>query len=113
MLRNKGIVPALGEQRIRIDLADGGQSQIRPLRKCPIGFRVLQFLDEKFDKMYTEGKLVFLNEPIPITYPAFVVWRKTGSTERGRVVIDLRLLNKIAILDVYPLADQEDIIEAV
>ena len=62
--------------------------------------------------MQAGGKLVFLDELTPIACPAFVVWRKVNGEEKGRVVIDLRPLNKITVPDVYPLPDQDDIIVA-
>jgi hypothetical protein len=112
VFRYKGIVPMQEGQKMRIDLVEGWQNQIKPARPYPLGKKDSDHLNMEHDKMHAEGKLVFLDEPTPIACPAFVVWRKSGDTEKGRVVIDLRPLNKIAVPDVYPLADQDDIIEA-
>jgi hypothetical protein len=50
----------------------------------------------------------------PFAYPVFVVWRTLCDGERkGQVVVDIRGLNKLIILDAYPLPLQSDIIAAV
>ncbi|KAM4060256.1 PIF1 protein [Hirsutella rhossiliensis] len=43
--------------------------------------------------------------------PVFVVWRTARGETKGRVVIDLRALNKVTMPDSYPLPLQEDIIQ--
>ena len=58
------------------------------------------------------------NEPTPLTYPVFVVWRnltkEDGSNMRkARVVVDIRGLNQITMPNSYPLPCQSDIIAAV
>lgn len=112
VFRNKGIVPMPVEQMMRIDLVDGWQSQIKSARPYPLGHKDREFLDEHNDKLHAEGKWVFMDEPTPLACPAFVVWRKATPKLKGRVVIDLRPLNKVVIPDVYPLPDQDDIINA-
>jgi len=50
----------------------------------------------------------------PFSYPVFVVWKiQPNGERRGRVVVDIRPLNRIAQPDVYPLPLQADIIAAV
>ncbi len=75
-----------------------------------MGYKDRAFLNNYNDALYTAGKMVFLDELTPIVYLAFVVWRKIGDKEKGRVVIDLRPLNKIVIPDIYPRPNQDDII---
>ncbi len=36
-------------------------------------------------------------------YPVFVVWRVVKGKPKGRVVIDLRPLNRVTVPDNYPL----------
>ncbi len=42
--------------------------------------------------------------------PVFVVWRHVHGKDKGRVVVDLRSLNKVAIPDSYPLPLQAEVI---
>jgi len=42
-----------------------------------------------------------------------VVWRTVHGEQKGRVVVDLRQLNKIAIPDNYPLPLQAEVIESI
>lgn len=49
---------------------------------------------------------------MPFTAPIFVVWRTVKGELKGRIVVDLRALNKITIPDNYPLPRQEDVIQA-
>lgn len=60
----------------------------------------------------------FTNEPTPIAYPVFVVWKtitkEDGSTTRkARVAVDIQGLNKITMPDSYPLPRQSDTIAEV
>jgi hypothetical protein len=43
-------------------------------------------------------------------HPVFVVWRTVHGKAKGRVVIDLRALNRVAVPDNYPLPLQSEII---
>lgn len=72
-------------------------------------------VDKVFDKMHElrQVELRHLSRT-PFSYPVFVVWRNLPNGERkGRVVIDIRALNKISQSDTYPLPRQSDIIAAV
>lgn len=117
IFRNRGIVPMAEEDKLRVDLVDGWQGQMKAIRPYPLGVRDLDFLNEKFDGMHREGKMSFLTEPTPIACPVFIVWKndiiivkKVKETkQKGRPVVDLRPLNKVVVPDVYPLPDQDDI----
>lgn len=73
-----------------------------------------KFINEEFNKLHDQGKLIWTSEPTAFGYPVFVVWRtveKDGKPVRkGRVVVDIRGLNKITQTDSYPLPLQSDII---
>lgn len=64
-------------------------------------------MDEEFDKLHAQGKMDWTTEATLFGYPVFVVWRtvqKDGQDVRkGRVVVDIRGLNKIVETDLYPL----------
>ena len=46
----------------------------------------------------------------PFATPMFIAWRIINRIKKGRVVINLHVLNKTAILDTYPLPLPEIII---
>lgn len=72
----------------------------------------------KNDKLHQEGKSSWTTEATPHGYPVFVVWRTIYHPGReperkGRVVVDIRGLNKIAQPDSYPMQQQSNITSAV
>lgn len=79
-----------------------------------------KLVDEKFDAMHEQGRMSWVDKPTPFGFPVFVVWRTvpTGSgadrrmVRKGRVVVDIRGLNKVTTTDAYPLPLQQDIIGA-
>ena len=54
----------------------------------------------------------YATEPTPFTAPLFVVWRVVDGKRKGRVVVDLRALNKVVVLDNYPLPRQDEVIRS-
>lgn len=81
-------------------------------RPYPAGLKDRKFIDEKFDKLHKQGRLDWAKGPTPFAAPIFVVWRTVKGEAKGRIVVDLRALNKITIPDNYPLPRQEDVIQA-
>ena len=72
-----------------------------------LGNRDKALVDETFDKLHAEGKMDWAKSFTPTGYSVFVVYRTTiakdGSISRkGRVFVDLRSHNKIAVKDTYP-----------
>lgn len=65
-------------------------------------------VDAAFDRIqWTE-------EPMPFRYLVFVMYQTLPNRERkGRVVVDIRELNKLTILDNCPMPRQDDIIATV
>lgn len=74
-------------------------------------------VDKEFDKMQAQGKMSWTQQPTPFGYPVFVVWRDIlkgkETTRKGRVVVDIRGLNKITQTDAYPMPLQTEITAAV
>ncbi|SLM36754.1 reverse partial [Lasallia pustulata] len=76
-------------------------------------------IDEEFDKMHEQGRMSWSVEATPFSFPVFVVWKTVFSgsekkpTKKGRVVVDIRGLNKITTTDAYPIPLQSEIISAV
>lgn len=46
----------------------------------------------------------------PFSFPCFVIWKTTPARLKGRVVVDIRVLNKIAMPDAYPVPLQAEIL---
>ncbi len=110
VFRDRGIVPMPDDQKMRIELVDGWQNQRRNIKAYPLGRKDREFIDKEHGKLHDNGKIRFMDKPSPIACPLFVVWRTVDGKPKGRAVVDLRPLNKIAVPDVYPLPDQDDII---
>ena len=86
----------------------------KPSRVYPASQKDREVIDESFDKLHRQGKMTWSNQPTPFSYPVFVVWRNMpDGTRKGRVVIDIRGLNKITESDSYPLPLQSEITSAV
>ena len=85
----------------------------KPSRVYPVGKKDRDIIDETFNEMHEHGKLEWVTQPTKFSYPCFVVWRDTPTGRKGRVVIDIRGLNKIAETDSYPMPLQSDLISAI
>ena len=85
----------------------------KPSRVYPVGKKDRDIIDETFNEMHEHGKLEWVTQPTKFSYPCFVVWRDTPAGRKGRVVIDIRGLNKIAETDSYPMPLQSDLISAI
>ena len=78
-----------------------------------------KLVDEKFDKMHAQGKMSWSEEPTPFAFPVFVVYKtvyvgpEKTPERKGRVVVDIRGLNKITVPDNHPLPLQDDIVTVV
>lgn len=82
----------------------------KPAKVYPVGQKDKQVIDDTFDKLHAQGKMTWSKQPTPYSYPVFVVWKDTPNGRKGRVVVDIRELNKIAETDTYPLPLQSEII---
>jgi hypothetical protein len=60
--------------------------------------------------MHKGGKLEWQMQPTPFGSPVFIVRRKVGDVTKGRLVADLRILNKVAVPDAYPLPSQDEVV---
>ena len=78
-------------------------SAIKP-RVYPLRNEARQFVDETFDEMHRLGRLKFIYEHIPFSFPVFVVWKTDAEgKKKGRAVVDICKLNEMVLLDFYPL----------
>lgn len=88
--------------------------KVAPSKVYPVGQADRDFIDQKFNKLQAQGKLEYTTQPTAFSYPVFVVWRTIHKPDeppmrKGRVVVDIRDLNKITELDTYPMPLQADI----
>jgi hypothetical protein len=107
--RERGVVPVPEDMKMRIDLAEGWQNRLKPIRKYAAGIKDRQVLDQLHDELHVSGKMSWLDLPAALAAPAFVVWRVVKGIRKGRVVYDMRPINAETIRDIYPLPDQSDI----
>ena len=82
-------------------------------RVYPLGIDDRELVDKTFDKLHKQERMSWSTTSTPFSYPVFVVWKTLPSRKRkGRVVIDIRGLNQISRIDVYPLPLQSDVLAA-
>lgn len=107
------------DQKMRIPLVDGWESQKWKTRVYPLSARDRAIVDETFDKLHETGRMVWADKPTLLGFPVFVVRKtsrdpKTGEIKDvGRAVVDICPLNKVSVKDSYPIPRQEDIIAKV
>lgn len=70
-------------------------------------------MDKTFDALHEKGRQEWVDEPTPFAHAIFVVWRTVHGKEKGRVVVDLRPLNRVAVPDNYPLPLQSNVIASI
>ena len=69
-----------------------------------------KIIDVTFDKLHQQGKMTWSKQLTSFSYLVFIVWKDTPKGRKGRVVIDIRELNKIADTNFYSLSLQSEII---
>lgn len=107
---NDGCVDIPESQMMKVPLVEGWQNQKLAHRSYALSQRDRQVLDRVFGELHDQKRMEWVFEPTPFAHPVFVVWRTVRGEAKGRVVIDLRSLNKIAVPDNYPLPLQSEII---
>ena len=109
------------EEWLTVPITTDWQSTGAKLRNkvYPLSSDARALVDEKFNKIHDQGKMSWTTEPSPFAFPMFVVWKtvyegpEKTPRRKGRVVVDIRGLNKITIADNYPLPLQSDIVSSV
>ena len=72
-------------------------------------------VDEVFNKLHKQNKMSWATKGTPFAFPIFVVWKivfvgpDKAPHRKGRVVVDIRGLNKITTPDAYSIPRQEEI----
>ena len=95
-----------------IPLVDNWREIYKPgqARVYPVGNADKQVIDKAFDKLYKQGRMEWTATATPFSFPCFVVWKDTEDGRKGRVVVDIRALNKITMPDTYPVPSQAEIL---
>ena len=99
-------------EQMQIPLVDNWEEIYKPgqARVYPVGIQDREVVDQTFDKLHEQGRMKWTKKSTPFSFPCFVVWKQTPDGRKGRVVIDIRALNRITIPDAYPIPLQDDII---
>ena len=108
--RDKGLIKVPPNELIHIPLVKGQQNQKIKSYIYPLSSQDYEVLDKVFNKLYRQGKIVYIMKPTPFIYLVFIVQRTIKGQQKGRVVIDLRALNCITVPNNYPLPLQSEII---
>lgn len=85
----------------------------RQAKVYPLGAKDRHEVDKVFNKLHAQDRMEWTTSATPFTYPCFVVWRTVDGEPKGRVVVDIRALNKITSPDTYPMPSQDDILNAI
>ena len=75
----------------------------------PVSQKDRELMDKTLNEFYRKDRMKWVIKPILFAIPVFVTWRTVNRIKKGRVVANLRALNKAAIPDVYPLPLPETI----
>ena len=71
-------------------------------RVYSLGQNDKECIDREFDKLHSQGRMEWTETSIPFSFLCFVVWKTTPEGEKkGRVVVDIRALNRITMPDTY------------
>lgn len=108
---DKGLINQAPDDLMRVPLVEGWQNQKVNARSYPLSRKDRELLDSVFDGLHQQGRMTWATRATPFAHPVFVVWRPgKGGVPKGRVVIDLRALNRVSVPDNYPLPLQSEII---
>lgn len=88
---------------MKVPLVDGWQNAKLNWHRHTVSKRDEAMIDAYFDEMHESNRVQSSKDPSPFALPVFVVWSTVHGVEKGRVVVDLRPLNKWAVPDAYPL----------
>ena len=89
-----------------------------PVKVYPCSPEEREMIDKLHDEMHKQGKMEYTSGPTPYGFPVFVAWTTKLTPGKppervGRVVTDIRGLNKMTVIDGYPMPLQSYITGAV
>jgi hypothetical protein len=110
---DRGPIKVPLDQQMKIPLVDGWQHHKLNSRAYPLSRKDQEFLDQTFGLLHKQGRMNWFHDATPFAHPVFVVWRTVHGVDKGRMVIDLRPLNRVAVPDSYPLPLQAEVIQSI
>lgn len=91
----------------RPDWPDLAPKHTRPYH---LNARDQKVVDDTLGKLEQPGKVARTMDTVPFSFPIFVVWTTVEGTPKGRMVVDVRGLNRMCLPDAYPMRTQEMIL---
>lgn len=82
-------------------------------RVYPLGNEAKALVNETFDNLQRQGRLVYTQTHTLFSFPIFVVWKPGPNGKKGQAVVDIRKLNNLVVPNTYLLLLQSDIITTV
>ena len=88
---NGNIANVPEDKWMEIPLLDNWKELYKPgqAKVYPLGTKDRKVVDEAFNKLHEQGRMVWTTQSTPFTYPCFVVWKTTPNGRKGRVVVDI------------------------
>ena len=101
--KDTGNVNIPESQYMEIPLKDNWREMFKPgqAKIYPVSHRDREVIDETFDNLHDQGRMEWTQGCAPFSFPCFVVWKIVNGKAKGRVVIDIRALNKISEIDAF------------
>ena len=72
-------------------------------RLYPVGQKDRELINEILNEFHYKGRIKWVTKPTPFATPVFITWCIINGIKKGRVMVNLRVLNKTVIPDAYPL----------
>ena len=107
-----GLIDVPLEEQMKVPLVDGWQRHKLASRPYPLSIKDKAVVDKIYDTLHDQGRMRWAHEPGPFAQAVFVVYRSTAPDAKGRAVVDLRPLNRVAVPDNYPLPLQSEVINS-
>lgn len=78
-----------------------------------LGNKAKALVNEIFNELQWQDRLVYTQTYTFFSFPVFVVWKPKPNGKKGRAVVDIRRFNDLVVPNTYPLLLQSDIITTV
>lgn len=108
-----GFVNVPPERWMTVPLQDNWQSCVSAIRPTvyQLGNESKKLVDDTFDELQRQSRLVYTQTHTPFSFSVFVVWKPGPNGSRKRhAVVDIRKLNNLVVPDLYLLPLQSEII---
>ncbi|POS75391.1 hypothetical protein DHEL01_v206213 [Diaporthe helianthi] len=112
IFQDDGFANVPPDEWLKVRLRDNWQDMIpKKCRVYPMTSKDSEIVDRTLTKLQEAGKIERTRQSVPFSFPVFVVWRTmSDGTRKGRMVIDVRGLNRMSVPDAYPMKSQDDIL---